>query len=280
MSRASNPRQGPILFIERCVVTDDLLWQHLKDLPYFRALLRSVEARFYEDLQLVEPVLDLGCGDGHFASSALAGRASMVGVDPWWSPLTKAIQRQVYRHAIQSIGAALPFPSETFNTVISNSVLEHVPNLDPVLLETARVMKHGGIFIFCSPSEYFLPFLSVSASLRRVKLQRLGQSYEDFFNRISRHHHCDDPATWTKRLEQAGFKVERWWYYFSQSALRALEWGHYFGAPSAVIHALTRRWILASTHWNLALTEKYTRRYYEEPLPERGAYVFFVARKT
>ena len=269
-----------MLLNESCTLTDDLLWRHLKDLPYFRALLRSVEARFYEDLPLAEPVLDLGCGDGHFASIALTGRAPLVGVDPWWSPLTKTIRRQVYRHAIQSVGAALPFPSETFNTVISNSVLEHIPELDPVLAETARVMKPDGAFIFCSPSQNFLPFLSVSAGLRRVKLQRLGQSYEIFFNRISRHHHCDDPATWTARLEKAGFKVERWWYYFSRSALRALEWGHYLGAPSAIVHALTRRWILAPTHWNLALTEKYTRGYYEEPLPACGAYVFFIARKS
>jgi hypothetical protein len=84
---------------------------------------------------------------------------------------------------------------------------------------------------------------------------------------------------WTARLERCGFAVERWWYYFSRSALRALEWGHYFGAPSALIHAVMRRWIIAPTRWNLALTNWYTRRYYAEPLPERGAYVFFVARK-
>ena len=59
-------------------MTDDLLWQHLKDLPYFRALLRAVEARFYADLTLGEPALDLGCGDGHFASLALAGRAPLA----------------------------------------------------------------------------------------------------------------------------------------------------------------------------------------------------------
>lgn len=260
-------------------MTDDLLWQHLKDLPYFRALLRAVEARFYTDLTLTGPVLDLGCGDGHFASLALAGRTPTVGVDPWWSPLTKAVQRGVYHHAVQSLGSSLPFPSGYFNTVISNSVLEHIPNLDAVLLETGRVLRPGGSLIFCSPSENFLPFLSVSAALRRVKLRRLGQAYEDFFNRISRHHHCDDPATWMTRLKRCGFQTERWWYYFSQPALRTLEWGHYFGLPSALIHALTRRWLLAPERWNLIVTEKYVRRYYEEPLPERGAYVFFVAKK-
>ena len=53
---------------------DDFLWRHLKDLPAFRALLRSVEARFYQDLlPLEEPVLDVGGGDGHFSSVARPG---------------------------------------------------------------------------------------------------------------------------------------------------------------------------------------------------------------
>ena len=46
----------------------DYLWENIKDLPYFRAVLRAVEARFYQDIALSQPVLDLGCGDGHFAS--------------------------------------------------------------------------------------------------------------------------------------------------------------------------------------------------------------------
>lgn len=43
-------------------------WVQLQALPYFRALLRAVEADFYKDFELTAPVYDLGCGDGHFAS--------------------------------------------------------------------------------------------------------------------------------------------------------------------------------------------------------------------
>lgn len=260
-------------------MTDDLLWKHLKGLPYFRGLLRAVEAQFYQDLPLAEPVLDLGCGDGHFAAMAFERHARMIGVDPWWGPLQKSVKGRVYRHAIQCLGDALPLPSNYFNTVISNSVLEHIPQLDPVLAEVTRVLQPGGQFIFCSPSENFLPFLSVSTALKRVRLTQLGVSYENFFNRISRHEHCDDPQTWTQRLNRSGLQVDRWWYYFSKPALQTLEWGHYFGAPSAIIHAVTRRWILVPTKWNLLLTDKVVRRYFGEPLPEQGAYVFFVAHK-
>ena len=57
----------------------DFLWRHLRELPAFRALLRAVEARFYQDLlPLQEPVLDLGCGDGHFASVTFPRRLDAV----------------------------------------------------------------------------------------------------------------------------------------------------------------------------------------------------------
>ena len=37
----------------------DYLWNQLAELPYFRALLRAVESRFYADLPIVGIVLDL-----------------------------------------------------------------------------------------------------------------------------------------------------------------------------------------------------------------------------
>jgi SAM-dependent methyltransferase len=162
---------------------------------------------------------------------------------------------------------------------MSNSVLEHIPELDPVLAEVARVLQAGGTFIFCVPSENFLPFLSISNCLRRFRLASLAQAYEAFFNRISRHYHCDPPALWQARLEAAGLKLVKHWYYFSRGALTTLEWGHYFGVPSVVAKKLTGRWIIAPAHANLWLTDKLVRRYYDEALPELGAYLFFIARK-
>jgi hypothetical protein len=44
----------------------DFLYLHVRDLPYFRGLLRSVESQYYQDIELPSPTLDVGCGDGHF----------------------------------------------------------------------------------------------------------------------------------------------------------------------------------------------------------------------
>jgi SAM-dependent methyltransferase len=316
------------------LMTDDLLWQHIKELPAFRGLLRAVEARFYvnasplsdQGLPLPRPALDVGCGDGHFASvlrsaGSPCGGAPVAlpwrsrgapvalplvghfigrplhrplelatdattfdepldaGLDPWWGPLSKARARRAYRVLAQADGAHMPYPDGYFASAFSNSVLEHIPDVAAVLAEIARVLRPGAPFYFSVPSEDFLPLLSIGRTLDALRLHPLAKAYRRFFNRISRHHHCDNAGTWQARLERAGLALDGWWPYFSRGALAALEWGHYLGLPALVAKKLTGRWILWPSRANLWLTERLLRRYYEEPLPKVGAYLFFVAHK-
>jgi SAM-dependent methyltransferase len=257
----------------------DYLWLHLRDLPYFRALVRSVEARFYKDIELVAPTLDLGCGDGHFASIAF-DRPLEVGIDPRTGPLREAARRNHYRLLLQGDGGSLPFPGHTFASVVSNSVLEHIPHLDKVLAEVARILQPGGLFVFCVPNNNFLLSLSVSQGLERMRLSTLADLYRTFFNRISRHYHCDPPEIWQEKLDEAGFNVQRWWHYFSPQALKVVEWGHYFGFPALVSHWLTGRWIISASGWNLYFTSHLVRPYYDQdPICDHGVYSFYIARK-
>ena len=85
------------------------LFRHVRDLPYFRGLLRAVESRFYQDLELQAPVYDLGCGDGHFASITFDKRID-VGLDPWRGPIREAGQRGAYGGLVQADAAHAPFP--------------------------------------------------------------------------------------------------------------------------------------------------------------------------
>jgi SAM-dependent methyltransferase len=268
-------------------VSNDFLWPHLKELPAFRGLLRAVEARFYQGfLPLDEPVLDVGCGDGHFASAAFP-RPLTTGIDPAASVLREAQGQRAHRLVVRAVGNALPYADRTFATVVSNSVLEHIPDVDAVLAEISRVLhdpepatgRPGGRFLFCVPGEHFTELLFFPQLFRRLRLGGLAWAYERYFNRISRHHHCDGPAVWQGRLERVGLRLVDSFYYFSARAHHALDLGHYFGLPSVVAKKLSGRWILTPYRWNLALTEHWLRPLYEEPWPEVGAYLFFVAEK-
>ncbi|MGD8586979.1 MAG: methyltransferase domain-containing protein, partial [Chloroflexota bacterium] len=259
---------------------DDILWRHLKSVPAFRALLRSVEARFYQQMEIAKPVLDLGCGDGHFASMAFGARLT-AGIDPWWRPLKKAVRAGVYQLPVQSLGSAMPFPDGTFATVISNSVLEHIADVQPVLNEAARVLRPGGKLVVTFPNDRFTARLGGAQWLERIGLPGLAERYRRGFNTIARHAHTDPPQRWRERLENAGLVVEHWQPYFSVPALHALELGHYLGLPSFLCHLFTRRWIVAPWRSSLYLTERWLRPLFEEQLEagQEGTMLIFVARK-
>ncbi len=255
----------------------DYLWLNLRDLPYFRAMLRAVEAQFYQRYTLPAPTLDLGCGDGHFGRITFARKLD-VGLDPWSGPIHQAANNGGYLALVQADGGRVPFPGGHFSSALSNSVLEHIPAIHVVLAELRRVLKPGAPFLFCVPNPRYLTELSIPRFFDRLRAPGAGRAYTGWFQRMSRVEHLAWPEEWQSWLEQAGFQLEEWWHYFSPPAMRILDWGHYFGAPTLLPHALSGRWIIAPWKWNLFLTERLVRPYaVAEPDPQ-GTFTFYVAR--
>jgi SAM-dependent methyltransferase len=254
------------------------LWPQLQSLPYFRALLRAVEADFYGEFELASPVLDVGCGDGHFASLVFKRKLD-IGIDPALVSLREAKQWGAYKDVLNTTGARLPFPDSHFASALSNSVLEHIPDLQAVLNETGRVLKPGSLFLFCVPNHRWQKNLSVADFLERLGLRGLASAYTRLFTRISRHVNMLSPEEWGQKLSTAGFEIERYWHYFPPAALHALEWGHYFGLPSWITRMLFGRWVMAPARWNLSLTEAGVRKHARALADVRGTYSWYVARR-
>lgn len=258
--------------------TNTHLWKQILELPYFRGTLRAVEARWLEHTPLPGPVLDVGSGDGHFAARVFS-RPLDVGVDPSRRVMPAAKKYAGYKSLVQADGARLPFPDNHFASAVSNSVLEHIPHLDAVLPEVQRVLQPGAPFVFTVPNPGYRTELDIPRRLRRFRLRKLADKYTQWFMKITRTINLGYEAEWTARLHTAGFEIEKTFRYFSPAALKMLEWGHYWGFPCVIAAVLTNRWILAPYSWNLALTERYARRFYEEEPDESGTYSYYLARK-
>lgn len=250
----------------------------LRALPYFRALLRAVEADFYQEFDLASPILDVGSGDGHFASVTFKNKLDM-GVDPSAASLREAKNWGAYKHLVQAQGANMPFPAGHFGSAVSNSVLEHIADLQPVLVEIARLLPANALFLFSVPNHRWPKHLALSAMLKKLGLKRLGSAYSRMFQHISRHVYMLSPREWREHLGDAGFRLEDYWHYFPPSALHVLEWGHYFGLPSLLTQWLFGRWVLMPTRWNLAITKSFLRKYAVAQANAEGTYTFFVARR-
>ena len=259
---------------------DDVLWQNLRELPAFRALLRAVETGLYADLPLARPMLDLGCGDGHFGRVTFRA-AVEVGLDPCWEELAEARGRSAHRLLTRAEGVRIPCPADSFATVVGNSVLEHIALPQPVLEEVARVLRPDGLFCFSVPGPGFVDSLSVGRVLDWAGATCLGEAYRHFFNTVSDHKHCDASSVWRDRLERCGMGLERWLGYFPPEAMVVFEWLHYFGLPSLASKRIFGRWVLCPSRSNLRITELLVRPVYEHAVRWQGAgaYLFFVARK-
>jgi SAM-dependent methyltransferase len=251
----------------------DALTRHLREMAPHRALLRAVEARLMGQVPLVHPVLDIGCGDGHFASIAYREPID-VGLDPMDRDLKEAATRvpEVYMKVVKGDATAMPFTDASFATVVSNCVIEHIPDVDATLREISRVLRSGGRFATTLPSEHYPDFLLGSTVARRLGLRSASRAYGDFFNRISHHHHVDPPEVWTRRLDAVGLEVVEHAYYFSPQAHRTFDLAHYIGVPNLLAKRLFGRWVIHPAQ--ARPLEHWYRRYYEEPLPEVGAYQY------
>ncbi len=256
----------------------DFLALQLADMAPHRALLRAVECRFMSEAPLIHPVLDIGCGDGHFASIAYQEPID-VGLDPMDRDLQEAATRRpaVYKEIVKGSATALPFSDASFATVVSNCVIEHIPDVDRTLREIHRVLLPGGSFATTLPSEHYPEFLLGSTLLRRIGLSRPAKAYGDFFNRISFHYHVDPPGVWEERLARAGLTMTAHAYYFSPRAHQAFDLAHYLGLPNLLTKRLAGRWVMHPAQ--MKPFEKWYRRYYEEPSPEAGAYQFLRCEK-
>lgn len=96
-------------------------------------------------------ILDYGCGNGQI-TSRLAEDNNVIGVDlsENFLKVAKTEGLRVIRSDLDT--HLLPFPEETFDLVYAFDIYEHLHNLEHALNETARVLKHGGIFMVTVPT--------------------------------------------------------------------------------------------------------------------------------
>lgn len=94
-----------------------------------------------------------GCGIGMYLYHLSKSIDDIAGLDIEFSRLQVAKTRN--ENVINGAGEALPFPSRTFDLLLSHEVLEHVQNDRAAIEESVRVLKPGGrLVLFCPNRGY------------------------------------------------------------------------------------------------------------------------------
>jgi SAM-dependent methyltransferase len=87
-------------------------------------------------------LLDVGCGNRPYEKTFFSGAAQYIGCDY----LSDRSKPDVICSALD-----LTFPDNSFDTVVSTEVLEHVPDPQRAIREMYRVVKPGGYVILSTP---------------------------------------------------------------------------------------------------------------------------------
>ena len=146
----------------------------------------------------------MGCGDGLLTRVVLeqTGPREVVGVDPDPDEAAMARALGIYSTVHAVSGDNVPEPAGSFDWTLSNSVLEHIDNLDPVLSEVGRLLRPGGQFVFTVPGPDF------HACLRGPLLP--GVSRDRYFKNIDQrlaHLRYWSRDQWEVALRQHGLTV-------------------------------------------------------------------------
>lgn len=221
----------------------DTLLEYMSFAPLPLAFERGMEARIFSTLMFDRPVLDIGCGDGLFARMVFGERID-TGIDPNRRELERASELGAYHELIECFGDAVPKPDCSYTTIFSNSVLEHIENLEPVLREAYRLLAPGGRMYVTVPTDRFEHLTAVNRALDALGLDNLARRYRVFYNTFWKHYHCLSPDEWRDLMRSCGFEVVTWHTYDPPSVCLLNDLLVPFSAPAALVKRVTNRWTL------------------------------------
>ena len=211
--------------------------------PLALALERSVESTLMEALPLERPVLDIGCGDGIFASMTFRSPVDF-GLDPDPRELLRAEESGAYQHLLRATGDSIPLPNDSISTVISNSVLEHIPDLNSVFPEIYRVLRPAGRLYFTVPTENFDAFSNMSLALESLHLHAAAKSFRRAYNKFWRHYNFMSALDWGSWVASHGFTQVETRSYNPKINCRINDALVPLGGPSKLLKVTRNRWVL------------------------------------
>lgn len=183
--------------------------------------------------------LDLGCGDGQL-TQLMADRVGgwrLVGLEPDPREIELARRQSVYQRLHAAPGDVIPEPDATFDFVFSNSVLEHIPDVRPVLREVRRVLKPGGQLIATVPGRDFHDCLAGPPWWWRLLF---GASRDDYLAELDRrlaHFYYWGDEQWRNALRATGFTRVACTPYMQRDLVQ--RWERLTNCTSGILYKLT-----------------------------------------
>lgn len=264
----------------------DYLTPLLEQTPATWALIRANEIRHLDKVKFGSPILDVGCGDGLVAKIIQSKRNQRFdwGIDLSAQEIEFAKKSGSYKKCKVANVYNLPFKDGSFSTVFSNSVIEHIPNLDLALSEMSRVLKKGGQFVITVPTPYLTSYLIGVIFFKKIGMKSLADLYGKFFNWMFKHHNLFNEKQWGKILSRHNLKLINHTYYHTSGTIKAHEILAYLAIPYGFSKKILNYWLVFPKFRKIFIVpwlKKIIYRYYiEDTKSNEGGSLLLVAQKA
>lgn len=241
----------------------------------FMAIIRGQESMLFQKYKkyIRGKILDFGCGDGFFTELVFGKGKIKVGLDLYNNKrVQEAIEKKIYKTIKFYDGDTIPYSDNYFDTVVSNCVLEHIPNVASSLREIYRVLKPGGYFVTSVMADQW------EDNLFGTKI--FGKSYAEYMRKAQVHHNLFSNKRWQTHLKRVGFSIQSVDGYLYKKSALWLDISHYLSIFSLIRYKLFGRWVLVSIpFFNQARTKIIKKIIIDEKNPNKASALFFVLKK-
>ncbi|KKQ23850.1 MAG: hypothetical protein US40_C0010G0030 [Candidatus Roizmanbacteria bacterium GW2011_GWC2_37_13] len=251
---------------------DYFIRKYLENRPMFLAIIRSQEAVLFQKHNYVikGKVLDFGCGDGFFTEIVFGKGKIDVGLDLKNSRALRADENKTYKKVVYYDGKKIPFPDKYFSTVISNCVLEHIPNLKQSLSEIKRVLKPKGFFLTSVMTDRWEDYL--------FGKNIIGNKYLQIMRKRQEHYNLLSSKQWNSIFEKTGFKIIKTDDYMNKKQSQIMDLFHYLSLPSLISHKFTNKWVLFPKWYKYLFMDKYIDNLLLERKIKEGSAQFYLLK--
>jgi ubiquinone/menaquinone biosynthesis C-methylase UbiE len=263
---------------------------------YYRlshAFFRSFELEVYAGarIHLKHPILDLGCGEGHFGMM-LQQRGILdsidVGLDYSFDDISEAKQNSPTASFIQGDLRTLPLKGNSIGSLFSNGVVccmrtNNEADVDQALSEIQRVLVDDGLLVLTVATTQFNHNLIIPKILWKIGAAKLArQSMHRIALGLS-HYQALAEEAWLRKLHDAHFNIEQVRYYFTP--YQALWWNMFTLPPFSFWFKRLKNPLLRPIQ---PITACLLARFFSmilmaqnplDPNPSRAGYLLILARK-
>jgi ubiquinone/menaquinone biosynthesis C-methylase UbiE len=141
-----------------------------------------------------DKILEIGCGIGSVVNELSKQGCNITGTDISSKAITYGLEKYPDIHLEVQPAEALPYENESFDTVLSFDLFEHIAKIDKHVSEVFRVLRNGGYYLFQTPNKY-----------SNVVFETL---YHKSFKWRRAHPSLHTPKQLKRRLSEHGFEMQ------------------------------------------------------------------------